>query len=83
VFGQKQLDAFSYATPWLRVSKELADDSLFAMEALLGRLLGKRLGRIANNKLTVGTGSSQPNGIVTASSVGVTAASPPRSRATR
>jgi HK97 family phage major capsid protein len=33
VFGQKALGAFSFATPWLRVSKELADDSLFAMEA--------------------------------------------------
>jgi HK97 family phage major capsid protein len=45
VFGQKALGAFSFATPWLRVSKELADDSLFAMEGLLGGLLGERLGR--------------------------------------
>jgi len=75
VFGQKQLDAFSFATPWLRVSKELADDSLFAMEALLGSLLGERLGRLANLQLTTGSGSSAPNGIVTASATGKTAAS--------
>jgi HK97 family phage major capsid protein len=38
-------------------------------------LLGERLGRIANSQLTVGTGSSAPNGIVTASTLGVTSAS--------
>lgn len=74
-FGEKQLDAFAYNTEWLRVSKELADDSIFAMEALIGSLLGERLGRIANLQLTTGSGSSAPHGIVTASSLGVTAAS--------
>lgn len=74
-FGVKQLDAFAYNTEWLRVSKELDDDSVFAMQALLADLLGERLGRIANSKLTVGTGSSQPNGIVTASGAGTAAAS--------
>lgn len=74
-FGQRQLDAFAFATPWVRVSKELADDSIFAMEALLGDLLGERLGRLANAQLTTGTGTSAPNGIVTASTLGRTAAS--------
>ena len=73
-FGQKALDAFAFDTEWIRVSKELADDSIFAMETLLGELLGERLGRIANLQLTTGTGSSAPNGIVTASSLGKTAA---------
>lgn len=73
-FGQKQLDAFAFDTEWVRVSKELADDSIFAMEALMGSLLGERLGRIANLQLTTGSGSSAPNGIVTASGLGVTAA---------
>lgn len=73
-FGEKQLDAFAFNTEWLRVSKELADDSIFAMEALIGSLLGERLGRIANLQLTTGSGSSAPNGIVTASALGVTAA---------
>lgn len=74
VFGTKQLDAFAFDTEWLRVSKELADDSFIAMESFIGRLLGIRLGRIANAQLTVGTGSSAPNGIVTASGLGKTAA---------
>ena len=72
-FGQKVLEAFAYDTEWLRVSKELADDSIMAMEQVLGDLLGERLGRIANLQLTTGTGSSAPNGIVTASTLGKTA----------
>mgnify|MGYP003649168191 CR=1 FL=1 len=72
-FGQKVLEAFAYDTEWLRVSKELADDSIMAMEQVLGDLLGERLGRIANLQLTTGSGSSAPNGIVTASTLGNTA----------
>jgi len=44
------------------------------MEAVLGRLLGERLARIANSKLTTGTGSSDVEGIVTNSTAGLTAA---------
>jgi HK97 family phage major capsid protein len=73
-FGTKQLDAYAFDTEWLRISKELMDDSFLAVEALIGTLLGERLGRIANLQLTTGTGSSAPNGIVTASGLGVTAA---------
>lgn len=73
-FGQKSLDAYSFDTEIIRWSWELTQDSIFAMEALLGSLLGERMGRIANRQLTVGTGSSAPNGIVTASALGVTAA---------
>lgn len=73
-FGQKALGAYAFDTEWLRVSKELADDSFIAMETFIGGLLGERLGRIANLQLTLGSGSSAPNGIVTASGLGVTAA---------
>ncbi|MHA7852204.1 phage major capsid protein [Roseovarius sp.] len=73
-FGQKTLDAFAFDTEWLRVSKELADDSIMAMEQIIGDLLGERLGRIANTQLTTGSGSSAPNGIVTASAAGTAAA---------
>ena len=73
-FGTKQLDAYAFDTEWLRVSRELADDSFVAMETFIGGLLGERLARIANTQLTVGSGSSAPNGIVTASASGVVAA---------
>jgi HK97 family phage major capsid protein len=73
--GQKSLDAFSYDTEWLRWSFELDMDSIFNFESLLGELLGERMGRTANEQLTKGTGSSAPNGIVTASGLGKTVAS--------
>lgn len=75
VFGQKQLDAYVYDTKFVKFSFELAQDSIFNMETLLGALLGERLGRVANSQLTVGTGSSAPNGAATASTLGKTAAS--------
>jgi len=74
VFAEKQLDAFGFNTEWIRVSKELMDDSVFNMESLLGSLLGERLGRRANLELTTGDGTGDPNGIVTASTLGQTAA---------
>jgi HK97 family phage major capsid protein len=74
VFAQKQLDAYPFNTEWLRVSKELVDDSVFNVEQILGSLLGERMGRRANTELTTGDGTGDPNGIVTASSLGKTAA---------
>jgi len=73
-FGQKTLDAFPFNTEWLRVSKELVDDSAFNVNQFLGELLGERLGRRANTELTVGDGTGDPNGVVTASAAGKTAA---------
>ena len=74
-FGQKTLNAYAFNTEWVRWSAELNADSVFNMESLLGRLLGERMGRIANAKLTTGSGSSDVEGIVTNSAAGVTAAS--------
>lgn len=73
-FAQKRLDAYVYDTEFVKFSMELAQDSIFNMEALLGALLGERLARIANKELTVGDGSGDPNGVATASSLGKTAA---------
>ncbi|MCM2292289.1 phage major capsid protein [Allorhizobium sp. BGMRC 0089] len=73
-FGQKALNAYVYATPFIKWSFELDADSLFNMESLLGGLVGERLGRLANRKLTVGTGNEQPNGVVNAAGLGVTTA---------
>ena len=75
VFGQKSLGAFAFNTEWVRWSAELNTDSVLNMESFLGRLLGQRMARIANSKLTTGSGSSDVEGIVTNSAVGKTAAS--------
>lgn len=74
VIGQKELNAYVMATPFIRFSMELASDSDFAVEPLLGDLIGERLGRIGNRRCTTGTGVNQANGIVTASTLGHTAA---------
>lgn len=73
--GQKVLNAFLFDTEFVKWSIELSQDSIFNWESLLGSLLGERMGRRANTELTVGDGSGDPSGIVTASSLGVTAAS--------
>ncbi|AWC25460.1 phage major capsid protein, HK97 family [Aminobacter sp. MSH1] len=72
-FGKKTLNAYAYDTEWVKFSWELAQDSIFNFETLLGDLLGQRLGRRANLELTTGDGTDDPNGIVTASSLGKTA----------
>jgi HK97 family phage major capsid protein len=73
-FDKKTLNAYAYDTEWVKFSWELAQDSIFNFETLLGDLLGQRLGRRANTELTVGDGTGDPNGIVTASTLGKTAA---------
>lgn len=73
-FGQKRLDAYVFDTEFVKFSMELAQDSIFNFETLLGQLLGERLGRRSNVELTTGAGVVDPNGIVTASSLGKTAA---------
>ena len=74
VVGQKVLNAYMFDTEFVRWSIELSQDSIFNWEQLLGDLLGERLGRRSNVELTTGDGSGDPNGIVTASSLGKTAA---------
>lgn len=73
-FGQKSLGAFAFDSEWVRWSAELNADSILNMESLLGELIGERLGRIANSKLTTGSGSSDVEGIVTNSAEGKVAA---------
>lgn len=70
VFGTNSLGSYSYvagggsSTP-LRVSLELLQDTAFDIEALLTRLLGKRIGRIQARHFATGTGVGEPLGLVT------------------
>ena len=72
--GQKVLNAYKYDTEFVKWSIELSQDSTFNWEQLLADLLGERLGRRCNTELTVGDGTGDPNGVVTASTLGKTAA---------
>lgn len=73
-YGVKTLNAYTYTSDIIKWSYALAQDSAFDIGAETNALAAERLGRILNEELTTGTGSSQPNGVVTASSVGKVAA---------
>lgn len=66
VFGQVTFNAYIGSSDLVLIPLALMEDSYFDMDALTARLLGIRLGRLLNNMCTVGTGSAQPTGIVTA-----------------
>lgn len=65
-FGQLTLDAYMYSSKSVLVSLQLLQDSSVDIPSMIGSMLGERIGRIQNDHFTTGTGSSQPNGIVTA-----------------
>lgn len=73
-FGTVALNVFKASSKIVAVPYELLQDSTIDIEAFVAGRLAARLGRITNTGYTVGTGSAQPNGIVTAASTGVTAA---------
>lgn len=75
-FGTKTLDAYKYTSGVVLVSAELLQDSAIDVEGTVRAAMAERIGRIGNRHLTVGTGSNQPNGIVTAATAvtGVAAA---------
>jgi HK97 family phage major capsid protein len=74
-FGKKSLTAYQFSSKIVRVSNQLARDSSFNLQSYLGGALGRRIARAELPYYTTGTGTSQPEGVVTGSSAGVTAAS--------
>jgi HK97 family phage major capsid protein len=74
-FGQIVLDAYKYSSKYVLVSVELLQDSSINVAEFIGKALGERIARITNDHFTTGTGSSQPNGIVTAAGAATAAAS--------
>lgn len=72
--GTAQLGAYKYTSKITRVSIELLQDSAVDLDRLIPRKHGERIGRILNQHFTTGTGTNQPQGIVTGATSGVTAA---------
>lgn len=68
--GTNSLDAYAYTSKLVRVSYQLLQDSVFDLETWLARKMGERLGRIHNQHFTTGTGTAQPDGLVTGAPVG-------------
>jgi HK97 family phage major capsid protein len=74
-FGQVMFGAFTFCSDSILIPIQLIRDAYFNLDTEVAKLLGIRLGRLFNNKFTVGSGSSEPSGIVTAAvSAGLTVA---------
>jgi HK97 family phage major capsid protein len=74
VVGTATLGAYVYSSDLTRVSLQLANDSAFDVSRLVQTAHAERIGRITNQHFTTGTGTSQPQGIVTGAVSGKTAA---------
>lgn len=74
VFGSRSLPVFKASSKIAAVPYELLQDSQIDIEAFVNGRLATRLGRITNTGYTVGTGTAQPTGLITAATTGVTAA---------
>jgi HK97 family phage major capsid protein len=71
-FGALVLNAFKFTSGAVKVSEEMLQDSAIDLVSVIASMLGERLGRIENKKFTTGTGANEPQGIVTASTMGKT-----------
>jgi HK97 family phage major capsid protein len=70
-FGKTTLKAYKYAF-LVQVSQEFLADSNIDVIGFLGQQAGNAIGYAVNDKLTLGTATVEPNGIVTAAAAGVT-----------
>ena len=67
----KTLGAFKYSF-LTQISREMVEDAGVDILGFLAAQTGNALGYAVNNALTVGTGTTQPTGIVTAAGSGIT-----------
>lgn len=71
-FGTVAVNVFKYSSKIIAVPFELLQDTVIDIEGMIRNRIRDRIGRINNQHFTTGTGTGQPNGLVTASSVGKT-----------
>lgn len=69
-FGNANMDVYKYSSKKIALPFELVQDSFIDIESYVQGVQGMRLGRITNRHHTVGTGTSQPRGIVTGAAAG-------------
>ncbi len=69
-FGVATLKTYKFSSKIVAVPFELLQDTSIDMEAFIRGRLVTRLGRITNTKFTVGSGTGEPNGVVTAAGSG-------------
>lgn len=69
-FGTTAIDVYKYSSKVVTVPVELLQDAAVDIEAFVNTRCTARVGRITNKHFTVGTGSSQPRGVVVAAAAG-------------
>lgn len=72
--GNVTLGAHRFDSKWIKVSIEMLRDAAYPLEQKIVQYAGERIGRTFNRLSTVGTGTGQPQGFVTAAQTGKVAA---------
>jgi len=70
-FNQVQFQSFKYGD-FRGISTELVQDSLIDIEGLTTKLMGDNIAILLGQKLATGAGTTEPTGIATAATTGVT-----------
>ena len=71
-FGTASIDSYMYTSKLVRASLQFLQDNAINADSWLAERLGVRVGRILNQHFTTGTGTAQPDGLVTGATVGAT-----------
>lgn len=71
-FGVRAHDTYKFSSKKIALPWELVQDSAIDILAFVTNRLAQRLGRIQNRLFTVGTGSSQPYGLMAETTLGKT-----------
>jgi HK97 family phage major capsid protein len=74
-FSTVTFKAWKFSSKAILVSNELLQDSAFNLEQIIGDQAGTRIGKIQGSKFTTGAGTTEPKGVVTCASAGLTTAS--------
>lgn len=69
-FGQANMSVYMYSSKAIALPFQLLQDSMIDIEAYIRELMKLRLWRIQNRHQTMGTGVSQPRGLVVAAGIG-------------
>lgn len=70
VFGTTPIPVYKYSSKVVTVPVELLQDAVIDIDTFVESRCTARVGRITNKHFTIGTGTTQPKGIVVASSAG-------------
>ncbi|MGJ7512350.1 phage major capsid protein [Variovorax sp. GT1P44] len=72
VFASRSLNTVKFGSKVVAVPIELVQDAQFDIQAMVVKRLRDRIGRIQNQKFTIGTGTAEPFGLTVAASIGKT-----------